>query len=197
MAGIVEVCGRWRKSAGLRVGGSGRALAYLGRAANLKVDAQIEPLMFHNAALNAGGHSIPVSFDQQKQNLVEALRFRDGTTLKEILHGKGRIFWAAYPVEMAEGTDAAAALYAYVGGRAGVAPLYDTQGPASPGVLIFPMVLQDAVLYIMASESAEDTQIELRDKTTGASLGLKSAAQRAAMAVVSKKSRRLIARYGF
>ena len=169
----------------------------VGRAANLKVDAQIEPLMFHNAALNAGGHSIPVSFDQQKQNLVEALRFRDGTTLKEILHGKGRIFWAAYPVEMAEGTDAAAALYAYVGGRAGVAPLYDTQGPASPGVLIFPMVLQDAVLYIMASESAEDTQIELRDKTTGASLGLKLAAQRAAMAVVSKKSRRLIARYGF
>ena len=98
---------------------------------------------------------------------------------------------------MAEGTDAAAALYAYVGGRAGVAPLYDTQGPASPGVLIFPMVLQDAVLYIMASESAEDTQIELRDKTTGASLGLKLAAQRAAMAVVSKKSRGLIARYGF
>jgi hypothetical protein len=169
----------------------------VGRAAELKVDAQVEPLMFHAAVLNAGGRSILVSFDQQKQNLIEAMRFGDGSALKEIPHGKGRIFWAAYPVELAEGTDAAAALYSYVAGRVGIAPLYDVQGPLSQGVLIFPIVLQDAVLYIMASESAEDTQIDLRDKTTGASLKLKLAGQRAAMAVVSRKSRGVVARYGF
>ena len=169
----------------------------VGRGAALKVEAEVEPLMFHNAALNAGGRNIPVSFDQQKQNLIESMRFADGSTLKEIPHGTGRVFWAAYPVELAEGTDAAAALYSYVAGRVGVAPLYDVQGPVSPGLLIFPMVLEDAVLYIMASESAEDAQIELRDKTTGVSLKLKLAGQRAAMAVVSRKSRKVVARYGF
>jgi hypothetical protein len=169
----------------------------MGRGADLKVDAQVEPLMFHAAVLNAGGRSIPLSFDQQKQNLIESLRFGDGSTLKEFPRGKGRVFWTAYPVELAEGTDAAAALYSYVAGRVGVAPLYDVQGPVSPGVLIFPMVLEDAVLYIMASDSAEDVQIDLRDKTTGASLKLKLAGQRAAMAVVSRKSGGLVARYGF
>jgi hypothetical protein len=166
------------------------------RSAALKVGAEVEPLMFHNAAL-AGGRSIPLSFDQQAQNLVESMRFGDGSTLKEIAHGKGRIFWAAYPVEMAEGTDAAAALYSYVASRVGVAPLYDVQGPVSPGLLIFPIVMEDAVLYIMASESAEDAQIDLKDKTTGTSLRLKLAGQRAAVAVVSRKSRGVVARYGF
>jgi len=167
------------------------------RMAALKVDALVEPLMFHAAALNVGGRSIPMSFDQQKQNLVESVRFRDGATLKEIPHGKGRIFWAAYPVEMAEGTEAAAALYGFVAGRVGVAPLYELNGQVSPGVLIFPTVLQNSVLYIFASESAEDSQIDLHDKITGAAVKLKLASQRAAMAVLSKKSRGVVAKYGF
>jgi len=167
------------------------------RMASLKVDAIVEPLMFHSAVLNAGGRSISLSFDQQKQNLMESVRFRDGATLKEFPHGKGRIFWAAYPVELAEGTDAAAALYSYVAGRAGATSLYDVQGPVSPGILIFPMVHEDSVLYIMASESAEDAQIDLRDRTTGATVKLKLAGQRAAMALVSRKSRAVVAKYGF
>jgi hypothetical protein len=167
------------------------------RAAALKVEGLVEPLMFHTATLNVGGRSIALSFDQTKQNLVETLRFRDGSTLKEIPQGRGKIFWAAYPVETAEGTEAAAALYSYVAGRAGVAPLYEVQGQVSPGVLIFPMVLEDSVLYIVASESAEDCSIELHDKTTGVSVQLKLAGQRAALVVVSKRSKSVAARYGF
>jgi len=167
------------------------------RMTALKIDGHAEPLMFHTAVLNAGGRSIPVSFDQQKQNLVEAVRFQDGATLKEIPHGKGRIFWAAYPVEMAEGTEPAAALYGYVAGRIGVAPLYDVQGQVSPGVLIFPLVLEDSVLYIIASESAADVSIDLRDRTSGTSVKLKLASQRAAMAVVAKKGRAVVAKYEF
>jgi hypothetical protein len=81
--------------------------------------------MFHNAGITVSGRTIPLSFDQQKQNLVEWLRFGDGSTLKEIPYDKGRIFWAAYPVELAQGTDAAAALYTYVAGRVGIAPMFD------------------------------------------------------------------------
>jgi hypothetical protein len=167
------------------------------RMAELKLNAQAEPLMFHQAVLNAGGRSVSMSFDQQKQNLVELVRFGDGSTWKEIPYGKGKIFWAAYPVEMAEGAEAAAALYSYVAGRVGVTSLYELQGPVSAGVLIFPIVLDDAVLYVMASESADDSPIDFRDKTTGASVKLKLAGQRAALVVLSKKSKTVVARYGF
>jgi hypothetical protein len=157
----------------------------------------VGPLMFHQAAISANGHAILMSFDQQKQNLVEFLRFRDGSTLKELSIGKGRIFWAAYPVELAEGTESAAALYSYVAGRIGIAPLFDLQAPVSPGVLIYPMVLEDSVLYIMSSETDDDVKVDLRDKVTGTRLSLDLRAQRAALALVGKRSHAIVAKYGF
>jgi hypothetical protein len=167
------------------------------RMAQLKMDAEVEPLLFHQAAITANGHTIPMSFDQQKQNLVESIRFRDGSTLKEIPYGKGRIFWAAYPVELAESTEAAAALYSYVTGRIGITSLFDVQAPISPGVLIYPMVLEDSVLYIMSSETADDVRLDLRDTVTGVRLSMQLPSQRAALALVGKRTRAIIAKYGF
>jgi len=167
------------------------------RMTELKLNAQVEPVMFHQAALNAGGHRVSMSFDQQKQNLVESVRFGDGSTLKEVPYGKGKIYWAAHPVEMAEGTEAAAELYSYIAGQVGVAPLYDLQEPVSPGVLIFPIALEDAVLYIMASESATDTKIDIRDKATGVRVTLELLSQHAAMVLVGKHTHAVIAKYGF
>jgi hypothetical protein len=167
------------------------------RMTGLRLHAQVEPLMFHQAALNAGGHSVSMSFDQQKQNLLESVRFGDGSTLKEVPYGKGKIYWAAHPVEMAEGTEAAAELYSYIAGRVGVAPLYDLQEPVSPGVLIFPIALEDAVLYIMASESATDTKIDIRDKATGVRVTLELLSQHAVMVLVGKHTHAVIAKHGF
>jgi hypothetical protein len=167
------------------------------RAAALKAGAEVEPLMFHAAAIALNGRTIPLSFDQQKQNLVESLRFSDGSTIKEISHGKGRIFWAAYPVEMAEGSEAAGALYSYVAGRVGIAPMFDVQANLSPGVLVFPIVLEDAVLYIMTSESADDAKIDLRDKLTGVRLNFQLPSQHAALALIGKRSKSILAKYGF
>ena len=167
------------------------------RAAELKLDAEVEPLMFRNAAIALRDRTIPLAFDQQKQNLVESLRFGDGSTLKEIPYGKGRIFWAAYPVELAEGTDVAAALYRYVAARVGVMPLFDVQETLSPGVLVFPIVLDDSVLYIMTSESADDAKIDVRDKLTGARLSLQLRTQHAALALIGKRSKTVIAKHGF
>lgn len=167
------------------------------RASELKLGAEVEPLMFHNSGITAGGRVIPLSFDQEKQNLVESLRFTDASTLKELPYGKGRIFWAAYPVELAQGTDAAAALYSYVATRLGILPMFDLQAPSSPGVLIFPMVLEDSVLYIMASESGEESKLDIRDKLTGVRLSLTLSGQHAAIALISKKNKTVVARYGF
>lgn len=170
---------------------------HAGRAAQLKVEAQTEPLVFHNASLKLNDRTLTLSFDTQKQTWLEALRFNDGSTLKEIPYGRGRIFWTAYPVELAEGTQPAADLYAYVAGRVGIAAAFDLQGTISPGVLIYPTVLEDSVMYVMVSDAAEDARIDLRDKLTGARLSLVLPSQHAAIAVIGKSEKAVVAKYGF
>ncbi len=167
------------------------------RSAEFKLGGVTEPLMFHTAAITLNGRAIPLSFNQEKQNLLETLRFRDGSAFKELPYGKGRLFWCAYPAELAEGTEAAAALYSYVVGRVGLAPLFDLRSAIPPGVLVFPIVLEDSVLYIMVSENAADTQIDLRDKLTGTRLQLQLAGQHAAIALIGKRAQAVLAKYGF
>jgi hypothetical protein len=169
----------------------------ISRMAELKVDGSVEPLTYHEAVIKLSDRVIPLSFDQQKQNWLDSLRFGDGSTLKEVSLGKGRLFWAAYPVELAEGTEAAKQLYEYVLTRVGLKPEFELQVPLSTGVLIYPTVLQDSVLYIMASDNADDAVIDLRDKITGTRLTLQLSAQHAAIAVISKRTKSVVVKYGF
>ncbi len=167
------------------------------RAAELKVSATTEPLTYHNAALQAGERTILLSFDQQKQNSLEALRFSDDSTLKEIRLGKGRIFWAAYPVELAEGTQAAADLYQYVASRASIAPIFDVPPSLSPGILIYPTMFEDSILYTIISDNADDTNVDLRDKFTELRVSLRIPSQHAAMVLIGRREKKVIAKYGF
>jgi hypothetical protein len=167
------------------------------RAANLGLDAHSEPLTFHEASLRAGDRDIPLSFGQDQQTWLDWLRFNDGSTLKEIPTGKGRIFWAAYPVELANGLEPAAGLYTYVTGKLGIQPMFELRSTLSPGVLVSPTVLDDAVLYVITSDSADDAKIDLLDKTTGVRLILQVPAQHAALALIGKREKAVIAKYGF
>jgi hypothetical protein len=167
------------------------------RAAALVPGAAAEPLVFHHAALTAGGQAIPLSFNQQAQSVLESLRFADGLTLREIPHGKGQISWAAYPVELAEGTAAAATLYSSVANGLGLRPAFDLQSPVSPGVLIHVTELQDSVLYTILSDSAEAARIDLTDRATGAHLAFDLASQHAALALISKSDKTVVAKFGF
>jgi len=168
-----------------------------GRAAQLNVDARLDPLAYHTATLQLGDRAIALSFDQQKQNWLDSLAFADGSTMKEISSGSGHIYWASYPVELADGEQPASDLYAHVASKAGIAPAFELQSPVSPGVLIYPTVLDDSVLYVMVSDAAEDANIDLRDKATGARLNLRLSAQHAALAVIGKREKTVVAKYGF
>ena len=167
------------------------------RASKLKLEATVEPLMFHSASLRLGGQPVAMSFDQQKQNFAETLRFKDGASLKEIPYGNGRIFWAACPVELAEESQAAAELYMKIADRIGITPAYDLMAPLADGVLVYPTILGDSVMYIMISDAAEDCQIDLRDKLTGARIALQLSAQHAAIFIVSKREKSIAAKLIF
>ena len=151
------------------------------------------------AELSSGRHyrstasRLPVSFADQA--FVDELRFADQSGWKELTVGKGKLLIASYPVEMSEGNDATAAVYAAALRRAGVEPPYEVR-QLSLGVLARPTVFENAVLYLFMSESGRDEQIDVRDKITGAEIKFTLPEQRAALVLLNKKDGRVIARYG-
>ena len=167
------------------------------RAASLGVKAKTEPVTYHNAEVGMAGRSLQLSFGQQAQNWINALRFEDGATLKEIPHGKGRIYWAAYPVELAEDLRSSSDLYSYVVWRIGMIPPFSTKSALPAGTLIFSTELGDSVLYVMVSDSAEDTAINIRDENTGVTLAFSLPREHAAIALIDKGQKKIIAKYGF
>jgi hypothetical protein len=167
------------------------------RAQELGIKASVEPLTYHNATILLGESSLSLDFGQVQQNRLDSLHFADGSTLKEIPHGKGRIFWTSYPVELAEDPQSAAALYAHVAGRLNLAPIFTPQSPLPPGVLVFPTVLADSVMYVFVSDAATDSAISLLDQITGAPITFSLPAQHAAIAVIGKKEKKIVAKYGF
>jgi hypothetical protein len=167
------------------------------RLAAARVEGEIEPLTFRTGAVVAGGETISMSFDQNKQNLAEAVRFKSGAALEQLVYGRGRIFWSAYPVELAEDAEAAGKLYSYVLGKIGLSPAFDSESNLSPGVLIYPTVLENAVMYIFDSEDAADTRINIKDRLTGARMNFNLRAQHSALVVLKKGDGAVLAKYGY
>lgn len=167
------------------------------RSHELGLAAHVEPLTYHNATVRVGSRSLPLAFGQPQQNSLDSLRFDDGSTLAEIHHGKGLIFWAAYPVELAESLQSTSDLYSYIASRLNIAPMFSLTSPLPSGVLVFPTMLADSVLYVLISDSANDASINVRDQATGASLTLLLPGEHAAIAVIGKKEKKIVAKYGF
>jgi hypothetical protein len=167
------------------------------RAAELGLAAHAEPLVYHDAKMSIGSHTISLAFAQQPQNWLESLRFEDGSTLKELSRGKGRIYWAAYPVELSENLQAVADLYAYAAGQASVAPAYRALSPVASGILVHSTSFADSIVYVFVSDSADDAAIKIQDNATGVTVDLRLPAQHAAMAVIGKNQKKLLAKYGF
>jgi hypothetical protein len=178
----------------------------INRAAELISGAHAVPLTYHNATVMPEDqapmpalmrlNSSALSFDLQAQSWLEGLRF-GAEGFVELNHAKGRIFWLAEPIELAQGDQSTADIYSYVAARLGIQPEFDSGPRPSPGVLTYAMPLDDSVLYIMVSDLAEDSAIDVRDRATGVHLTLKLPAQHAALALIGKKEKAVIAKYGF
>jgi hypothetical protein len=167
------------------------------RAVAVGLEADAEPLTIHNAEMLVKGSALRLSFDANAQTWLEMLRFKDGPQLRQIEYGGGHVFWAPYPIELSEGAEAAATVYSAVFSDVGLHAPFELKSAPAPGVLIFPTILGDSVLYVMASETDQDSDLDLVDRTSGAELKLRLAAQRAAMALIRKSDGAIAAKYGF
>ena len=163
------------------------------RAAELIPSATVWPLTFHNAVLTLNGaveSKIPLSFDLQAQSWLETLN--SSSVFQEVKHGKGMLFWAAYPVELAQGDTAAESLYSYVSSRVGLQPQFELLAPIAPGVMVYPLSLEDSVLYIIVSDNAVNGEIDLRDGSTGVRVTLRLGEEHAALILIGRKEKAII-----
>jgi hypothetical protein len=169
------------------------------RLGALDVNAKILPLDVRQSELRLPGDPTPfqVTFPSAVQVApIEVLRFADGQPVETISHGRGRILWAEDPLELSEGYTANAALYSYALKTAGIQPAFTALQPLSPGVLAFPTVLTDAVLYSFSSESLNAQQVDLHDNLTGAHIQFELPPQRGAALLLRKSDGAVLAAYG-
>ncbi len=167
------------------------------RLSALGIKASLEPLTMHAAGPESPGKTDSISFDQQKQMLLEYWKFPDGSAEKDVAVGRGSLSVEAYPVELARDSVAAARVYEKVLQKLAMNPPFKLLAGLPSGVLIYPIELRDSVLYILESESDQDASISLQDTVTGGKLEMRLLAQRGALALIDKKTKALIAQYGF
>ena len=168
------------------------------RLKRLGVQAQVAPLNFHQGSIGVDGATVPVSFSDPFW--LDRLRLDEGGAAeasgwKEVPVGKGRLLLTSLPMELSEGNEATAAIYAAALRRAGVESPY-VVGKLSPGVLVRPVVLADSILYLFVSESGQDERVEVRDRATGADLNFTLPALRTFLVLLNRADGRRIASYG-
>jgi hypothetical protein len=78
-----------------------------------------------------------------------------------------------------------------------IQPSFDLHSTVPPGVLIYPMFLKDSVLYVIESEDAHDSDVDLTDRLTNARLTIHLSSQHAALALIQKSDGKILAKYGF
>jgi hypothetical protein len=169
----------------------------------LGIKATTEPLTFHyatitdNVGTSAQANAIFLSFSQQSQQLLEYLSFAGASTLKNFPVGRGQLFWAAYPIELAQESEAPASVYREIVERAGIPWPFTGHFLAGLNVLANATDLQNAVLYVFENESANEAAVNLKDSATAVELKFTLSANRAALAVIDKRTKQVVARYGF
>lgn len=169
------------------------------RLTSLGISATLFPLAIRQSSLLIPGDQHPreLTFPGSVQQApLDTMRFSNGASVLVVPQGLGKVIWARDPVELSEDYDSTAALYQYAQGIAGVAPAFRQIAPLSPGVLAFPTILKNAVLYSFSSESAEDHTIDIEDATTKARITFVLRAQRGAMILLRRSDRSVITSYG-
>ena len=79
--------------------------------------------------------------------------------------GKGKILFAALPLELNDNLKAIGDVYSYALKVAGIVPVYTTK-INDPGILICPTQYPEATLYVITSESNRE-QVDFTDVRSG------------------------------
>jgi len=132
------------------------------RQNSLGLDYDLAPLTARDHLFHFPGGVESLEFAGMKTTLLDRAILSTGNDWIEKPFGKGKILFAALPLELNTNLQAVADVYTYALKAANVAPVYSTS-LKDPGVLICPTVFPKATLYVITSESNQGT-VSFRDQ---------------------------------
>jgi hypothetical protein len=164
------------------------------RALQAGLDYQQTPLELREQIFTWAGEPLHLAYGGMKTTILSKATLSNGKDWVEKPFGKGRILFSTLPLELNDHLDAVATVYAYALKTAAIKPTYETSG-TDPGITICPTVFPDATLYVLTSETNQET-IAFRDERSGKEFKGKLEPGRAALLLV-KKDGELITSYGW
>jgi hypothetical protein len=144
-----------------------------GRQNDLGIPYDNVPLTLREEHMHWPGGDDTFTFSDNATTVLSRAQLPGGGDWVERSLGKGRILFAALPLELSDSPAALGRVYRYAVERAGVAPTYTTNladpgaaAGADAGILICPTKLPQATLYVITSESNQ-MQVSFRDTRSG------------------------------
>ncbi|WP_158790936.1 beta-galactosidase [Granulicella sp. L60] len=128
-------------------------------------------------------------FGEKKTTVLSTAKMTDGKQWEEISLGQGHIFFAALPLEMSDDLQALGRVYRYAMQEAGVSSAYTTS-QVDPGILICATTYPDATLYVVTSETKQQT-VTFRDGRSKKEFSSPLSPGHAAIVLISKDGRML------
>jgi hypothetical protein len=113
------------------------------------------------------GGAARLIYSGEKTTYLDRAFLPDGSTWEETTLGKGKVIFAALPLELNDNLQIVGDVYRYASKIAGVAPTYSTT-LGDPGILICPTRFANATLYVLTSESNQ-SEVSFHDQTSGKS----------------------------
>ena len=153
-----------------------------------------EPLLLREQVMSFPGGEERLTFAGDKTTAMSQAALPDGSLWAEKPLGKGRILFAALPLELNDNLQAIGDVYRYALKTAGVAPVYTT-ALADPGILICPTQLPQATMYVITSESNQQ-RVDFTDSRSGKRFAGTLGSGRAALLLVGADGR-LLASYNW
>lgn len=152
------------------------------------------PLTMRDNLFRFPGGQEELEFSGEKTTVLSRAVLPDGVEWAEVPMGKGRILFAALPLELNANLRAVADVYSYALKAAKVAPVYSTT-LTDPGILICPTLYPQATLYVLTSESNQ-TAVSFKDLRSGRKFSGTLANGRAALLLVGTDGK-IIATYNW
>jgi hypothetical protein len=162
------------------------------RAASLGLAALPWPVAQQETVMVDGAFTAARFAGSRVERAEKAVLAGDGAaTLHEIARGAGALLWCPLPVELAEGPEATAAVYAAAAARAGTVPPLEVRG-AGAEVLVRPVLLADEVMVALVNESDAPRTVSFRPRGAPQEATVTLAPRRSILAMVERASGRLL-----
>jgi hypothetical protein len=165
-----------------------------GRQESVGLPYAVEPLTLRENLFHFPGGDEAVTYSGLKTTVLSRAALPGGEDWAEKPYGKGKILFAALPLELNDNLQAVADVYSYALKAANIAPVYST-ALKDPGILICPTRYPNATLYVLTSESNRQG-ISFQDLRSGRKFSGTLPSGRAALLLVGTNGK-LLATYNW